>query len=364
MAFPYNVALAEHLAKYGVPYEGPQNAPAPVPPPTPTPAVPIASTATQTTPAAPDYSNLVSQAYRNIGVSSPDVSGQQYWTQQLQSGALSPTDFNRTFLQAASGVTNPELAQAAATARNLLNTAPTTTATTTTTTPADSNLLDLVNRAYQSIGVTSPDPEGLSYWTSQLRSGALTPTNFNRAFLQAASGVANPNLSTQVGTAKNLYYNDLINEAYRNIGVTAPDSSGTSYWLSQLQSGALTPSNFFQTFYAAAANAPRTPTPPVITNPIIPTPPITPSTPTVAPTPGTVPSIGAALPSLPTQPTQYITPGGAVSTPPAGVTSYALPMLNMRNLVNAGVVPSYVAAPQTTPQFSFTPITQVGRPIF
>lgn len=122
---------------------------------------------------------------------------------------------------------------------------------------------------------------------------------------------------------------------------------------------------------------PLTPVTPV--TPVTPTTPLTPTTPTtttstmppsvvptpaISPAPGSVPAIGAALPGLPTQPAQYITPGGATTEPPAGVTPFALPMLNMRNLVNRGVVPSYVAVPQSTPQYAYQPITQIGTPIF
>lgn len=72
-------------------------------------------------PANNDYSNIVNQAYSNIGVSSPDTAGQQYWQQQLTSGALSPTDFNRTFLSAASGVTDPAYSSNVAEAQKLLS---------------------------------------------------------------------------------------------------------------------------------------------------------------------------------------------------------------------------------------------------
>jgi hypothetical protein len=100
----------------------------------------------------------------------------------------------------------------------------------------------------------------------------------------------------------------------------------------------------------------------------------TPTTPTRVPTapipPGLTPGNVDMVTIMPTppittgvtpqMPTQYITPAGATTAPPAGVTPYALPMLNMRNTINQGVVPSYVAAPRTTPEMSFTPITQVG----
>lgn len=112
-------------------------------------------------------------------------------------------------------------------------------------------------------------------------------------------------------------------------------------------------------------DVPRRPDTPITpTTPPSTMPPSVVPTPAISPAPGSVPAIGAALPGLPTQPAQYITPGGATTEPPAGVTPFALPMLNMRNLVNQGVVPSYVAVPQSTPQYAYQPITQIGTPIF
>jgi hypothetical protein len=65
---------------------------------------------------------------------------------------------------------------------------------------------------------------------------------------------------------------------------------------------------------------------------------------------------------VPQMPTQYITPTGALGNAPAGVSQLAVPMLNMRNVINQDVVPNIVAAPKTTPQLSYTPITQLGVP--
>lgn len=76
---------------------------------------------------------------------------------------------------------------------------------------------------------------------------------------------------------------------------------------------------------------------------------------------------------VPQMPTEYVQPqsimvGGALqpeyTAPPAGVPSYALPQLNMRNIVNQGVVPNYVAMPTTNPGLNFSPIFTIGDRIF
>jgi hypothetical protein len=60
----------------------------------------------------PNFSDIVNQAYTNILNRSADVGGLEYWTSQLASGKISPTDFESVFKNAAA----PELQ-----ARNLVS---------------------------------------------------------------------------------------------------------------------------------------------------------------------------------------------------------------------------------------------------
>lgn len=90
------------------------------------------------------------------------------------------------------------------------------------------------------------------------------------------------------------------------------------------------------------------------------------------------PPISRDFPTIATQggPTtaqQFISPapvevGGALIpeyTPiPQGVTPLAVPALNVRNLINQGVVPNYVAAPQSSGNLMFEPIRTIGDRIF
>jgi hypothetical protein len=67
-----------------------------------------------------DIQNRINEAYRNIGITSADRPGSDYWTSQLQSGAIRPEDFTRQFLTAASGVTDPTYASNVALAQQQL----------------------------------------------------------------------------------------------------------------------------------------------------------------------------------------------------------------------------------------------------
>jgi hypothetical protein len=135
-----------------------------------------------------------------------------------------------------------------------------------------------------------------------------------------------------------------------------------------------------------------TPTRPVTPTPVVPGPAITPLSPTLTPPnvpetllPGNVggnvvgtPPISRDFPTIateggPTTATQYIQPsavqvGGALipeyTEIPEGVTPLAVPALNVRNLINQGVVPRYVAAPRSSGNLIFEPIQTIGDRIF
>ena len=141
---------------------------------------------------------------------------------------------------------------------------------------------------------------------------------------------------------------------------------------------------------ATVVARPTTPTTPI--QPIVPGPGITPTSPTLTPPnvpetllPGNVGGTVTATPSIsrdfaqiateggPTTATQYIQPsavqvGGAMvpeyTEIPEGVTPLAVPALNVRNLINQGVVPNYVAAPQSSGNLMFEPIRTIGDRIF
>lgn len=100
---------------------------------------------------------------------------------------------------------------------------------------------DVVERAYESIGVANPDAEGLAYWTSQLESGAISPQKFESVFLNAAAGVQNEALAEAVATAQGLaptatqnYQTQALTEQYRNLFGRNPEQEGYQYWMTRL----------------------------------------------------------------------------------------------------------------------------------
>lgn len=204
----YNASLANYMAEQGVPYSGGIAALAPVSSeqitsflqsnPTMTDAQ-IASAMNQygvspaqmaaatglgasevqsrydTAQAAnQNYQNLINQAYSNIGVKSPDTAGADYFRTQLQSGAIKPEDFQRSFLTTASGVTDPVYAANVAKAKELL-----------------SGLnKSAVEQAYKTVLGRSGDTSGIDYFTQQLGLGALRPDQLTSTLAQAAIPVA------------------------------------------------------------------------------------------------------------------------------------------------------------------------------
>jgi hypothetical protein len=134
----------------------------------------LPTAASAAAPAAPDYANLINQAYSSVGITSPDQPGASYWQSQLQSGAIKPEDFQRSFLTAATGVTEPTYASNVAKAKELLSGLNT----------------QAVTQAYQDVLGRAGDTAGIDYFTQQLASGALKPEDLTSTLAQAAIPVA------------------------------------------------------------------------------------------------------------------------------------------------------------------------------
>ena len=136
---------------------------------------------------------------------------------------------------------------------------------------------DLVNQAYANIGRTGVgtnphqiDQSGSDYWLNQLNSGAVTPADLSKTFGGSVNAYINQSPSDPVSQVAE---NAMVNQAYANIGRTgvgtAPnqiDAAGQQYWLNQLQTGAVTPQDFANTFTGAATQyVAQNPTDPVST---------------------------------------------------------------------------------------------------
>lgn len=113
-----------------------------------------------------DPNALVTQAYRDILQRDPEQEGLQYWTNQLSTNQLTPESLYQNIAAAAQGADAPNAQRYANALQNR----------------------NLVTQAYQDILQRAPEQEGLSYWTGQLNTGALTPETLRQNILASAQG--------------------------------------------------------------------------------------------------------------------------------------------------------------------------------
>lgn len=109
---------------------------------------------------------LVTQAYQDILQRAPEQEGLQYWTNQLSTNQLTPESLYQNIAAAAQGADAPNAQRYANALQNR----------------------NLVTQAYQDILQRAPEQEGLSYWTGQLNTGALTPETLRQNILASAQG--------------------------------------------------------------------------------------------------------------------------------------------------------------------------------
>jgi hypothetical protein len=215
----YNAALANFMESQGIPYAGGlANLPAAQETPMAAQAAPMA--ASMAAPVTPNYTDLITQAYGSIGVTTPDAPGVDYFRTQLQSGAIRPEDFQRSFLTTAAGVTDPTYAANVAKAQELLG----------------GLNKSAVEQAYQTVLGRAGDTEGVKYFTEQLGLGALRPDQLTSTLSQAAIPVAKSledRLALQKYLGKDIYapeaylkgtsgmgYQDIVD--YANLNVQDP----------------------------------------------------------------------------------------------------------------------------------------------
>lgn len=109
---------------------------------------------------------LVTQAYRDILQRDPEQEGLQYWTNQLSTNKLTPESLYQNIAASAQSADAPNAQRYANALQNR----------------------NLVMQAYRDILQRAPEQEGLSYWTGQLNTGALTPETLRQNILASAQG--------------------------------------------------------------------------------------------------------------------------------------------------------------------------------
>lgn len=159
--------------------------------------------------------DLVSSAYESIGRGAGDAEGIAFWTNALETGQISPADFQQTFLGAAAGVTAPEYQQAANTARGLMGVGNPLPAAA----PVDNSSF-LAGQFQTQLG-RQPTADEVAYYSNQINSGRITQPQITHALNQSLEG---QNFDTQYLTS-----------VYRQMFGRNPDQEGFQYWLSQAQ---------------------------------------------------------------------------------------------------------------------------------
>lgn len=86
-----------------------------------------------------------------------------------------------------------------------------------------------VYNLYQTVFNRGADPEGMSYWISQVNQGNKTLDSVSKAFLNSPEGASN-----HWATLSNV---ELITKAYLNTFGRNPDSAGQVFWDGQLNNG-------------------------------------------------------------------------------------------------------------------------------
>lgn len=125
-----------------------------------------------------------------------------------------------------------------------------------------------VGRSGIGAGANNIDQAGYDYWLGQLKNGVISPSDFNSVFSSSVKDYVTKNPTNPITTVVQNYqptnktnpaYESLINSAYSGIGRTGIgantsniDQAGYNYWMNQLNSGAINPSNFNSTFANSA----------------------------------------------------------------------------------------------------------------
>lgn len=192
----------------------------------------MADDTTQTA-AAPDYAALLQAAYQNQLGRAPDTSGAAYWTQQLQSGQITPDQIDAIFAASPEGTLRAQTGQT-----------------------YNPEYVNAVNTAYKNELGRDTDQSGFNYWLNQLQGGQMQQNLLGQAFSNTPEGLkydvsqlvgGNVPSTDYVDPNVQKYYSLLPSE-YQKYLYRAPDVSGATYWTQQLQSGAVKPADLDKIF--------------------------------------------------------------------------------------------------------------------
>jgi Domain of unknown function (DUF4214) len=141
------------------------------------------------------YGDILVQDYNDIFNRTPDIAGEQYWANQLASGAVSQDNLIKALISGAQGA-DIGAAQTYTNTQNL-------------------KMYDPILQAdYQKLFGRAPDAAGEQYWANQLASGAITQDQLMDALRSGAQG-------KDILAAQNSTYN--------NYNQGSPQGAGVKY---------------------------------------------------------------------------------------------------------------------------------------
>ena len=139
------------------------------------------------------YGDVLTQDYQNIFGRAPDTAGEQYWANQLGSGAVSQDNLIKSLISGAQGA-DVGTAQTYTNTQNLKQYDP------------------ILQADYQKLFGRAPDAAGEQYWANQLASGAITQDQLMDALKSGAQG-------KDILAAQNSSYNSYNQPAPQGAGV-------------------------------------------------------------------------------------------------------------------------------------------------
>ena len=182
----------------------------------------------------PSLTDILQGKYQSDLGRAADPSGLAYWTQQIQSGQITPDQIDAIFAASPEGTLHGQTGQV-----------------------YDPNAVNAVNAAYKGELGRNTDQAGFNYWLNQVQNGQMTIDNLGRAFSNTPEGLKfdiGSLAGGPTGTGAN-YIDpavkanmDLLNATYQKDLYRAPDQPGALYWNQQLQSGAIKQSDLDKIF--------------------------------------------------------------------------------------------------------------------
>ena len=187
-----------------------------------------------TTAGAPTIADILQSKYQADFGRAADPSGLAYWSQQIQSGQITPDQIDAIFAASPEGVLRAQTGQV-----------------------YDPNVINAVNAAYKGELGRDPDQAGFNYWVDQGQTGAMPISKLGQAFSNTPEGLKF-DVGSLTGGPTGIGSNyvdpavkanmDLLNADYQKYFYRAPDQPGALYWNQQLQSGAVKQSDLDKIF--------------------------------------------------------------------------------------------------------------------